>query len=96
MYICVYYYDGNDVCSDYDVVRGKLAKCGSKRVGARRFASQDVFVPWHPRDGSPTLGRYYHVFVEGELAELVASVEEARVDKTMYHADNWVVIGTRK
>jgi hypothetical protein len=81
--------------SDYTVVRGKLAKSGAKRVGARRFEAQDVFVPWHPKEGGPPLARFYHVFVEGELRDLVLATGEADVTSTLYHADNWVVTGVR-
>lgn len=56
---------------------------------------QDVLVPWHQK-GDKTALRFYHLFKEGELDELVASVDNLIVDASGYAKDNWYVIGHRK
>lgn len=52
---------------------------------------QDVLVPW--RTGETTKLRYYHLFREGELEELVvaAAALELQVIYTGYDKDNWYV-----
>jgi tRNA (uracil-5-)-methyltransferase TRM9 len=56
---------------------------------------QDVLVPWHQKDGKAAL-RFYHLFREGELEGLVASVDGLIVDASGYDRDNWYVVGHRK
>ena len=57
--------------------------------------SQDVLVPWHQRDDKTAL-RFYHLFKEGELDGLVASVDGLIKDASGYDKDNWYVIGHKK
>eukprot|EP00727_Mastigamoeba_balamuthi_P010508 m51a1_g608 putative methyltransferase domain containing protein (228) ;mRNA; f:88208-88891 len=69
-----------------------------------RFAgeqSQDVMVPWKyvpPSDTScvrAVYQRYYHLFREGELAEIASEVAGLRVDKCLWEADNWYIVARK-
>ncbi|XP_010194465.2 probable tRNA methyltransferase 9B [Colius striatus] len=67
----------------------------------RRFEKQDVFVPWNPSPPScssacsrwvlgATWLRYYHVFKEGELAELINHhIPELRITHSYFDHANW-------
>jgi hypothetical protein len=58
------------------------------------FVQNDVLVPWvNDRDQEkPVHHRYYHVFNEGELEDLVKELETiATVDESYYDQGNWVV-----
>ena len=75
------------------------------------FASQDVFVSWTQRapgsadadersaaaagETADVLQRYCHVFRRGELAELVRSVEGARILDEYHDAGNWCVLAEK-
>ena len=68
-------------------------------VGARKFASQDVFVPWHfqtkySEEGSTEkleqMHRYYHVFTRSEFESLLDEVKPWLVVKRIYFdSNNW-------
>lgn len=45
--------------------------------------------------GAETFHRFYHVFVEGELEELVSHVTGVFVEKSYYDQGNWCVIFRR-
>ncbi|XP_077578942.1 putative tRNA methyltransferase 9B [Stigmatopora nigra] len=49
--------------------------------------------PAHPP--SADCLRYYHVFREGELAELIAQVEELRVRRAYFDHSNWCVVADK-
>ncbi|KAJ3414369.1 tRNA methyltransferase, has a role in tRNA modification [Chytridiales sp. JEL 0842] len=81
-----------------------------EQTGKRQFESQDVFVPWtfptkvfKKGEGEADEGekkdvvyqRYYHVFVEGELRELVESAGGVTISQHGYDRDNWYVIATK-
>lgn len=55
---------------------------------------QDVLVPWTGTDGM-TRWRYYHLFRQNELDELVLSTESMVIDESGYDRDNWFVQGHR-
>ncbi|KAJ2844871.1 tRNA methyltransferase, has a role in tRNA modification, partial [Coemansia erecta] len=65
--------------------------------GRRKFEQgvQDVLVPWvvpgsRQQDGSERVyQRYYHLFKEGELSDLVQSVGMCTIDQVGYDKDNW-------
>lgn len=65
-----------------------------------QFQHQDLLVPWKLRDVSGkkvvdgpknTLLRYYHVFEDGELADL-CSEADLLVEKSFYEEGNWCVV----
>ena len=69
-------------------------------VGARKFQSQDVLVPWHfqtkrfETSESPVcmekLDRYYHVFTKEEFENLVVSVSDYfQLLDLSYDSNNW-------
>lgn len=72
-------------------------------VGARTFDSQDIYVPWNlqskylsPEEGIPlgkivSLKRYYHVFKEEEVRELIESVPEFKLVNMYFDHNNWAV-----
>jgi len=64
------------------------------------FKHQDVLVPWKlkSQDNQQVVKefkRYYHVFEEGELEELVSSVENLKVEEIYYDQGNWCCIATK-
>ena len=73
-------------------------------VNRTHFESQDLLVPWHLRDkqkvakkkmensGEPVFHRYYHVFQESELEELVLKAGRVKVIKSYYDKGNWCII----
>eukprot|EP00163_Fabomonas_tropica_P011622 TRINITY_DN223_c0_g1_i1.p1 TRINITY_DN223_c0_g1~~TRINITY_DN223_c0_g1_i1.p1 ORF type:complete len:193 (+),score=45.04 TRINITY_DN223_c0_g1_i1:657-1235(+) len=71
------------------------------------FESNDVFVPWHLRDGSGTEGqtvdehsvqvhkRYYHVFEPGELEACCHAVQGMQVEKSWYERGNFCILARK-
>ena len=57
--------------------------------------AQDVLVPWHQKDDTTIVQRFYHLFREGELEELITSVDDLCIDVSGYDKDNWYVTGHR-
>lgn len=55
------------------------------------FAYSDMLVPWKKKSGERFF-RYYHVFQEGELAELCAEVPAATIKEIYYDQGNWCAI----
>jgi len=62
-------------------------------INRTQFQHQDNLVPWKLKGGGEeeekVLLRYYHVFEEGELEELVEKVEELVVVESYYDQGNW-------
>ncbi len=58
------------------------------------FEHSDLLVPWKKREKREdvTFHRYYHVFEEGELMELVGAVKGVRVVRDYYDQGNWCVL----
>ncbi|RWS30877.1 hypothetical protein B4U80_02411 [Leptotrombidium deliense] len=56
------------------------------------FKEQDVFVPFKSKKDSKSYFRYYHVFKEGELNELLTSVANITVLEIYYDNGNWCAI----
>ncbi|KAL7714239.1 Methyltransferase type 11 domain-containing protein [Entamoeba marina] len=65
------------------------------QVGGQAFEGQDIMVPWH-LDGSDdpeqVFHRYYHVFVKGELEDVVSQVKGCKLVYSGYERDNWYVV----
>ncbi|EFN89740.1 Alkylated DNA repair protein alkB-like protein 8 [Harpegnathos saltator] len=55
------------------------------------FVHSDMLVPWKKKGGERFL-RYYHVFQEGELAELCAEISATMLKSVYYDQGNWCVI----
>jgi len=64
----------------------------------RHFKTQDELVSWHldkrrNKDGvTKIITRYYHLFVEGELEELINSIPGIKITKSFYEMGNWACI----
>jgi alkylated DNA repair protein alkB family protein 8 len=69
-------------------------------VGARKFESQDVFVPWHfqtrysseeaPVTELEQMQRYYHVFTQAEFRELLSRLSHLlQVKRVYFDSNNW-------
>lgn len=59
-----------------------------------KFEDQDVLVPWKDRtktEGSTQYLRYYHVFKEGELEDLLKKLD-VKICETFYDHGNWCAI----
>lgn len=58
------------------------------------FEHNDLLVPWTRKGGDQTTFlRYYHVFDEGELENLIQSAEgDCTIEKVYYDQGNWCVI----
>ncbi|CAD5221705.1 unnamed protein product [Bursaphelenchus okinawaensis] len=58
------------------------------------FTQQDMLVPWESNKKSQEEAqflRYYHLFVEGEMDELVKKVDGTRLVTSFYEQGNWFV-----
>ena len=57
------------------------------------FKQQDVLVPWQkdPK-GLKQFLRYYHVFVEKELDELIQEIPRTHIVSSVYEQGNWICI----
>lgn len=59
------------------------------------FKGKDMLVPWKKQEEESTRHRYYHVFNEGELAEMIrdiAIVEPCIVEDEYYDEGNWCAV----
>lgn len=71
-------------------------------VNKTEFKDQDLLVPWHLRNtggSGASVGeqtsvfyRFYHVFQDGELENLINKVDHISVTKSYYDQGNWCVI----
>ena len=61
-------------------------------VNRTPFEAQDVLVPWCNKKQAETHNRFYHVFKEKELIELVHTIPNAKVKESWYDKGNWCVI----
>ena len=68
-----------------------------------KFEHTDLLVPWKTTakqnqapsstdEGSKTYHRFYHVFEEGELEELIESLDDLTIVETYYDQGNWCAI----
>lgn len=71
-------------------------------VNRTQFQQQDNLVPWKLKKAEgggagddQVFMRYYHVFEEGELEQLVGLVEGLQVEEGYYDQGNWCVIATK-
>ncbi|CAH8434430.1 unnamed protein product [Schistosoma bovis] len=78
-------------------------------VNGTEFQNTDMLVPWKKKNYTVTdqlkesdqplpnsmYGRYYHLFVMGELDDLISKVPALKIDKSFYEQGNWVVHVTK-
>lgn len=85
-------------------LRGQVLVYGwafEQDISSKHFEKQDVLVPWHYRKPRDKLEkgiihhRYCHVFIKGELRDLVESCGLV-VHQEWYDKGNWAVIYGRK
>uniref|UniRef100_A0A915Q5E1 tRNA (carboxymethyluridine(34)-5-O)-methyltransferase n=1 Tax=Setaria digitata TaxID=48799 RepID=A0A915Q5E1_9BILA len=73
-----------------DVQMNRRDSHGRLRVHeGREFTQQDMFVPFQNVDGSRHL-RYYHLFRDFELEDLITSVGGCIVEQYFYEQGNWI------
>uniref|UniRef100_A0A158P998 tRNA (carboxymethyluridine(34)-5-O)-methyltransferase n=1 Tax=Angiostrongylus cantonensis TaxID=6313 RepID=A0A158P998_ANGCA len=61
----------------------------------REFIQQDLLVPWQIEHRDETYFRYYHVFTEGEIEELIRSVGGCQIDSVEKEQGNYVAVITK-
>ncbi|VDP09075.1 unnamed protein product [Heligmosomoides polygyrus] len=61
----------------------------------KEFLQQDMLVPWRIDDKGETFLRYYHVFAEGEMEELLLSVGGCRIESVEKEQGNYVAVITK-
>jgi len=75
---------------------GKDASLGSFSLPVHEnrteFKHADVLVPWKKKGEDSTYHRFYHVFEEGELEELIDEVRELSIERSYYDEGNWCAI----
>ncbi|GAA30470.2 alkylated DNA repair protein alkB homolog 8 [Clonorchis sinensis] len=79
-------------------------------VSGTEFYATDMIVPWKSKqrkstgttspnkaDNCPSAipGRFYHLFVRGELEALIEQVPSLRLERAFYEQGNWVAIVTK-
>lgn len=79
-----------------------LIKNTTKRLfvhdGTNNFVQQDMLVPWNSKRSTEDFLsarqflRYYHLFVKGELAELVEDLSGCQLKHVEFEEGNWAVI----
>ncbi|PAV86331.1 hypothetical protein WR25_14652 [Diploscapter pachys] len=57
----------------------------------KQFTQQDLFVPW-VSDEKETYLRYYHIFRDGELEELLGGIDGCQLESITREQGNYVVI----
>jgi len=62
----------------------------------KKYEAQDVLIPWHLQDKyggkeKKVYKRYYHLFKEGELGELVKKTKCPEIIRTYYDHENWCI-----
>jgi hypothetical protein len=77
----------------------------------RNFKQQDVFVPWRKLNKKFDQGEvnseeeekrgqsfqgFYHVFVKGELEDLLSEIPEMELVEQGYDKHNWYIIAQKK
>ncbi|KAK5968657.1 Alkylated DNA repair protein alkB 8 [Trichostrongylus colubriformis] len=61
----------------------------------KEFIQQDMLVPWRIDGTGETFLRYYHVFAEGEMEELLSSVDGCRIDSIEKEQGNYIAVITK-
>lgn len=56
------------------------------------FQAQDILVPWKNRYDKKVYHRYYHVFKQWELENLISSIPNVQILESYYVEGNWGVL----
>ncbi|CAH8433889.1 unnamed protein product [Heterobilharzia americana] len=78
-------------------------------INGTEFRNTDMLVPWKKKNHQSSIqsedsnnglpesmyGRYYHLFIQGELDDLISRVPVLRIEKSFYEQGNWVVHVTK-
>jgi len=75
--------------------QGEGSSLGRHAVQPISEDGQDVLVPWKTASSPTPQMRYYHLFKEGELEELVRATDLLRVVESGYDRDNWYCVAER-
>ncbi|CAI4230741.1 unnamed protein product [Auanema sp. JU1783] len=73
----------------------EVLESGTERLkihDGKNFAQQDVLVPWIIEAQNETFLRFYHVFREGEMEELINSVDGCRLESVEKEQGNYIAI----
>ncbi|KAL0477090.1 trm9, partial [Acrasis kona] len=69
------------------------------RKGTPKYSEQDIFIPWHlqqkyrkDRTSTPVLKRYYHLFKNGELEDLLIKCGQTNFIDNVHIKDNYFVV----
>lgn len=95
--------DEEDALSKYVNPNKAAANCGSQvespetsalpvHCNRTQFQARDMLVPWHSKNTQETHYRYYHLFQQGELRELLESVSPGCVETEYHDQGNWCAI----
>merc|ERR1712071_463257 len=57
-----------------------------------KFKSSDLLVPW--KLNGETYHRFYHVFKEGEIQDILSKIPNVVIDRVFYDDGNWCVTFT--
>ena len=62
----------------------------------RKFIEQDNFVDFISSDKKTKESRFYHVFLENELENLLLKLDNINIISTYWELGNYIVIGEKK
>ncbi|KIH66033.1 methyltransferase domain protein [Ancylostoma duodenale] len=62
----------------------------------KEFVQQDLLVPWRIDGTGETFMRYYHVFAEGEMEELLRSVGGCSIESIEKEQGNYIAVITKQ
>ncbi|VDN31526.1 unnamed protein product [Cylicostephanus goldi] len=71
----------------------KTQSCERLKVhDGKEFVQQDLLVPWRIEESDKTFMRYYHVFAEGEMEELLRSVGGCSIESIEKEQGNYIAV----
>uniref|UniRef100_A0A0N4ZKF0 S-adenosyl-L-methionine-dependent tRNA methyltransferase ABH8 n=1 Tax=Parastrongyloides trichosuri TaxID=131310 RepID=A0A0N4ZKF0_PARTI len=96
---CITVWAMNQKESQYEIMRSNkedeepLVDNNMLRVhSGKQFIQQDMLVPWQKdKEGEKQFLRYYHMFVDGELEEIINSVDGLKVHECILEQGNWII-----
>lgn len=79
-----------------DEITKKKTPTRLKVHDGKTFKQQDMLVPWNDVNSGKQFFRYYHLFAEDELPQLLAELPNCKLISSEYEEGNWAVIFERK
>ncbi|VDM83067.1 unnamed protein product [Strongylus vulgaris] len=76
-------------------VKGQNCSERLKVHDGKEFVQQDLLVPWRVEETDETFMRYYHVFTEGEMEELLRSVGGCHIESIEKEQGNYIAVITK-